>query len=51
MEEMFKDRYQRFRNRTSSAAWVHDRLTAEEIQRDVEARERMRREGGWTFGM
>ncbi|KAL8828199.1 MAG: hypothetical protein Q9191_002726 [Dirinaria sp. TL-2023a] len=51
MEEMFKDRHQRFRNRTSSAAWCQDRLTSEEIQRDVEARERLRREGGWTFGL
>lgn len=51
MEEMFKDRHQRFRNRTSSAAWVQDRLTSEEIQRDLEGREKLRRDGGWTFGL
>ncbi|KAI4255061.1 MAG: hypothetical protein LQ352_002761 [Teloschistes flavicans] len=52
MEDMFRERHHRFRNRTSSANWAgNDRLTEEEIRRDNEARERMRREGGWTFGL
>lgn len=52
MEEMFKERHHRFRSRTSSANWAGaDRLTEEEIRRDVEARQRLRREGGWTFGL
>jgi len=52
MEEMFRERHHRFRNRTSSANWAgQDRLTEEEIRRDVEARARLRREGGWTFGL
>lgn len=53
MEEMFKDRHQRFRNRTSSANWTAsgDRLTEEEKVADREARERVRREGGWRFGI
>ncbi|KAL9630606.1 MAG: hypothetical protein Q9204_004635 [Flavoplaca sp. TL-2023a] len=52
MEEMFKERHHRFRSRTSSANWAgNDRLTDEEIRSDNAARERMRREGGWTFGL
>ncbi|KAL8948958.1 MAG: hypothetical protein Q9222_004895 [Ikaeria aurantiellina] len=52
MEEMFKERHHRFRSRTSSANWAgNDRLTEEEIRNDNAARERMRREGGWTFGL
>ena len=52
MEEMFRERHHRFRSRTSSANWAgQDRLTEDEIRRDVEARARMRREGGWTFGL
>lgn len=52
MEEMFRERHHRFRNRTSSANWAgQDRLTEEEIRRDVEARRKLRREGGWTFGL
>jgi hypothetical protein len=54
MEEIFRDkgRHHKFRSRTSSANWAgSDRLTEEEIRRDNEARERMRREGGWTFGL
>lgn len=52
MEEMFRERHHRFRSRTSSANWGgNDRLTEEEIRRDNEARERMRREGGWSFGL
>jgi hypothetical protein len=52
MEEVFKnkDRHKKFRDRTSSANWSGaDRLTEEERQKDREARERMQREGGWTF--
>ena len=52
MEDIFRERHHRFRSRTSSANWAgQDRLTEEEIRRDVEARARMRREGGWTFGL
>jgi len=54
MEEIFKDknRHHRFRSRTSSANWFgSDRLTEEEIRKDNEAREKLRREGGWTFGL
>ena len=52
IEEMFRERHHRFRSRTSSANWAgSDRLTEEEIRRDVEARQRLRREGGWTFGL
>lgn len=52
MEEMFRERHHRFRSRTSSANWAGaDRLTDEEIRRDVEARQKLRREGGWTFGL
>lgn len=54
MEEVFrnKERWGRFRQRTSSANWSGtDRLTEEEIQRDLVARERLRKEGGWTYGM
>ncbi|KAL8842901.1 MAG: hypothetical protein Q9170_000305 [Blastenia crenularia] len=52
MEEMFKERHHRFRSRTSSANWAgNDRLTEEEIRTDNAARERMRREGGWTYGL
>ncbi len=53
MEEVFsksKDRWGKFRARTSSANWSGaDRLTEEEIKRDKQARERMRREGGWSY--
>ena len=52
IEEIFRERHHRFRSRTSSANWAgQDRLTDEEIRRDAEARARMRRDGGWTFGM
>lgn len=52
MEEMFRERHHRFRSRTSSANWAgSDRLTEEEIRRDIEARARLRRDGGWTFGL
>jgi hypothetical protein len=54
MEEIFKnkDRHHRFRSRTSSANWSgQDRLTQEEILRDTEAREKLRANGGWTYGL
>ncbi|KAI9867984.1 MAG: hypothetical protein M1830_005731 [Pleopsidium flavum] len=54
MEKMFtnKDRHHRFRSRTSSANWSGpDRLTEEEIRSDAAAREKMRRQGGWTYGL
>jgi hypothetical protein len=54
LEEVFKnkDRQARFRARTSSANWSgSDRLTEEEVRRDLEARERLRREGGWSYGL
>lgn len=50
MEEMFKGREHRFRSRTSSANWAGpDRLTEEEIRNDRAGREKLRRQGGWTF--
>ena len=53
MEEVFsksKDRWHKFRARTSSANWSgQDRLTEDEIRRDLEARDRVRRQGGWTY--
>lgn len=50
MEEMFKGREHRYRNRTSSANWAgSDRLTEDEIRSDRAAREKLRRQGGWTF--
>jgi hypothetical protein len=54
MEEIFKnkDRWGRFRARTSSANWSgSDRLTEDEVKKDLEGRERMRKEGGWTYGL
>lgn len=52
MEEMFKERRDRFRNRTSSANWNgSDRLTEEEIRNDRAGRERLRMQGGWFFGL
>jgi hypothetical protein len=52
MEEVFqgnKERQAKFRNRTSSAVWTRDMLTQEEVVRDRQARERLEREGGWSF--
>lgn len=53
MEEVFsksKDRFHKFRARTSSANWTgSDRLTDDEVRRDLEARDRVRRQGGWTY--
>jgi Inner centromere protein, ARK binding region len=54
MEEIFKnkDRHHRFRARTSSANWTgQDRLTAEDILKDNEAREKLIANGGWSYGM
>jgi hypothetical protein len=53
MEEVFsksKDRWHKFRNRTSSANWSgSDRLTEEDVRKDLEARDKVRRQGGWTY--
>jgi hypothetical protein len=55
MEEVFsksKDRFHKFRARTSSANWSGaDRLTEDDIRKDLAARDKMRREGGWTYEM
>lgn len=53
MEEVFsksKDRWNKFRARTSSANWSGtDRLTEDDIRKDLAARDKIRREGGWTY--
>ncbi|OAA61476.1 inner centromere protein [Cordyceps fumosorosea ARSEF 2679] len=55
MEEVFsksKDRWPKFRNRTSSANWSGpDGLTEDDIRKDLAAREKLRREGGWSYEM
>lgn len=55
MEEVFstsRDRWHKFRARTSSANWSGaDRLTEDDIRKDLAARDKMRREGGWSFDM
>lgn len=55
MEEVFsksKDRFHKFRDRTSSANWSGaDRLTEDDIRKDLAAREKLRREGGWSYQM
>lgn len=55
MEEVFqksKDKFHKFRSRTSSANWAGaDRLTEEDIRKDLAARDKLRREGGWTYEM
>jgi hypothetical protein len=55
MEEVFsksKDRWHKFRARTSSANWSgSDRLTEEDVRKDLAARDKLRREGGWTYEM
>lgn len=55
MEEIFKDnkdRIRKFRDRTSSANWAGpDGLTQEEVRWDLAARERLKNNGGWTFGL
>ncbi|KAF1911181.1 hypothetical protein BDU57DRAFT_533727 [Ampelomyces quisqualis] len=51
MEAVFpnKERHKRFRERTSSAYWAHDQVTEEEKRKEREARERMARDGAWTY--
>lgn len=53
MEEVFsktKERWNKFRARTSSANWSGtDRLTEEDVRKDLAARDKMRREGGWSY--
>ncbi|CAM1511440.1 Fc.00g089530.m01.CDS01 [Cosmosporella sp. VM-42] len=55
MEEVFsksKDKWHKFRARTSSANWSGtDRLTEDDIRKDLAARDKMRREGGWSYEM
>lgn len=55
MEEVFstsRDRWHKFRARTSSANWSGaDRLTEDDIRKDLAARDKMRREGGWSFDL
>lgn len=55
MEEVFhrsKERWHTFRARTSSANWSGtDRLTEDDIRKDMVAREKLRREGGWSYEM
>lgn len=55
MEEVFsksKDRFHKFRARTSSANWSGpDGLTEDDIRKDLAAREKLRREGGWSYEM
>ncbi|WDK11529.1 inner centromere protein [Colletotrichum graminicola] len=54
MEEVFsnKERWHKFRARTSSANWSgSDRLTEDEIRKDLAARDKLRREGGWSYEM
>ncbi|KOS18262.1 Inner centromere protein-related protein pic1 [Escovopsis weberi] len=55
MEEVFnksKDKWHKFRQRTSSANWNGlDRLTEEDIRKDMAAREKLRRDGGWSYEM
>ncbi|ORY03833.1 hypothetical protein BCR34DRAFT_492048 [Clohesyomyces aquaticus] len=51
MEQVFpnKERHKRFRERTSSAFWSHDQVTEEERKKEREARERLAREGAWSY--
>jgi len=55
LEEVFnksKDRHHKFRARTSSANWSGaDRLTEEEIRKDLLARNKMRKDGGWSYDL
>lgn len=55
MEEVFnksKDRFHKFRARTSSANWSGaDRLTEEDIRKDLIARDKLRRDGAWSYEM
>lgn len=52
LEETFKTdkRIKKFRERTSSANWSGaDRLTQDEIRKDLAERQRLRLNGGWSF--
>lgn len=56
MDEVFKngknqERLKRFRDRGSSAAWIEsgDAVTSAEKRKDMEAREKVVREGGWRY--
>jgi hypothetical protein len=51
MEQVFpnKERHKRFRERTSSAYWAHDQVTEEEKRKEREARERLVKDGAWTY--
>ncbi|PSN73691.1 hypothetical protein BS50DRAFT_193260 [Corynespora cassiicola Philippines] len=51
MEAVFpnKERHKRFRDRTSSAYWANDQVTEEEKRKEREARERIVRDGAWTY--
>lgn len=52
LEETFKTdkKIKKFRERTSSANWSGaDRLTQEEIRKDLAERQRLRLNGGWSF--
>ncbi|KAG6234177.1 hypothetical protein E4U26_005913 [Claviceps purpurea] len=55
MEEVFaesKSKFPKFRERTSSANWSGaDRLTEEEIRKDLIARDKLRRDGRWSYEM
>ncbi|KAH0497026.1 hypothetical protein TgHK011_004362 [Trichoderma gracile] len=55
MEEVFsksKDKWHKFRQRTSSANWSGlDRLTEDDIRKDMAARDKLRRDGGWSYEM
>jgi hypothetical protein len=44
-----KERHKRFRERTSSAFWANDQVTDEEKRKEREARERLVRDGAWTY--
>ncbi|KAL4892773.1 hypothetical protein BDV59DRAFT_179727 [Aspergillus ambiguus] len=53
LEETFKSdkKIKKFRERTSSANWSGpDGLTQDEIRKDLAERQRLRLNGGWTFG-
>ena len=55
MEEVFsknKERWTKFRARTSSANWSGaDRLTEEDVRKDLLARDKLRRDGAWSYEM
>ncbi|KAF2020897.1 hypothetical protein BU24DRAFT_382905 [Aaosphaeria arxii CBS 175.79] len=51
MEQVFpnKERHKKFRDRTSSAFWGNDQVTEEEKRKEREGRERIVRDGAWTY--